>query len=296
VRIAWIGLGKMGLPIARRLRDAGNEVVVFARNTAGRARAEAVGFEAQETMVAAVRGAEVVFSAVSDDTALLDVVAGDGGLAAALHEGQTFIETSTVSPSASRRVAEILEGRKVCYLRSPVSGSTATAEAGQLTAIISGPRGAFDSFEPVLGAFAAKRFHVGLGEEARVLKLAVNAMVAATAALLAETLAFAGRGGVPLNVALEVVAQSAVASPLIGYKKDMISAGDYTPAFTVMQIMKDLDLLLQSGRDAHAPLPLASLVRQQYETSYLHGNGEKDYFVLVKEAAELVDIPNAADQ
>jgi 3-hydroxyisobutyrate dehydrogenase-like beta-hydroxyacid dehydrogenase len=122
------------------------------------------------------------------------------------------------------------------------------------------------------------------------LKLAINGMVGATAALLAEALAFAGKGGVAPAAALEVIGQSAVASPVIGYKRDMIVRGDYAPNFTVEQMMKDFDILLSVGRAVHSPLPLAAQIRQQYEAAWLNGQAQKDFFVLVKELAELAGV------
>jgi 3-hydroxyisobutyrate dehydrogenase-like beta-hydroxyacid dehydrogenase len=112
-------------------------------------------------------------------------------------------------------------------------------------------------------------------------------MVGATSALLAEVLALAGKGGVSAATALEVISQSAVASPVIGYKREMIEKDDYTASFTVEQMMKDFDILLSVGRAIHAPLPLTSQIRQQYEAAWLNGLADRDFFVLVQQTAEL---------
>jgi 3-hydroxyisobutyrate dehydrogenase-like beta-hydroxyacid dehydrogenase len=181
----------------------------------------------------------------------------------------------------------VLGAKGAAYLRAPVSGSTATAQAGTLTSIVSGPRQQYERLEPFFATFTRKTFHVGNGEEARFLKIAINGMVGATSALLAEMLALAGKGGLSSAAALEVISQSAVASPVIGYKREMIETGDYTPAFTVEQMMKDFDILLSVGRSIHAPLPLTSQIRQQYEAAWLNGHADRDFFVLVQQTAEL---------
>ncbi|MBX3570374.1 MAG: NAD(P)-dependent oxidoreductase [Rhizobiaceae bacterium] len=290
MRIGWIGLGKMGLPMAQRIREAGNPVTAFARSDASAAKAESAGYAAVRDMAGLAAASDVVFSAISDDAALHDAITAEGALASHLKKGQTYIDTSTVSPEASEAVARLLDARGVLYLRAPISGSTATAKAGALTSIVSGPRAEFDRLTPLFESFTKARFWLGEGEQARYMKLAVNSTLAAISALMAEALAFTAKGGVSLADAVEVYSKSAVATPLLDYKRAMILEGKYEPAFEVSQMMKDLDLALDVGRVNHAPLPLASQVRQQYEAAYLHGRGERDFFVLVQEMAELAGV------
>ena len=104
-------------------------------------------------------------------------------------------------------------------------------------------------------------------------------------ALLAEALALGERGGLDRATMLDVILQSAVASPLIGYKRDMLVRGDFTPAFSVSQMMKDIDIILSVGRADHVPLPVNALVRQIYEQAYRGGRGEADFFALVEDAS-----------
>jgi 3-hydroxyisobutyrate dehydrogenase-like beta-hydroxyacid dehydrogenase len=135
-----------------------------------------------------VSSADLVVSAVGDDAALLDIVFQAGGLKETLDVSQIFVEINTVSPSASRRVAEAMSAIGVGYIRSPVSGSTALAAQGALTAVISGPAGALASLKDFYAAFTRKTFVVGGGEEARYLKLVLNSLVGGTSALLAKAL------------------------------------------------------------------------------------------------------------
>jgi 3-hydroxyisobutyrate dehydrogenase-like beta-hydroxyacid dehydrogenase len=284
-KIGFIGLGKMGTPMCRRLKAADHEVTAFVRSDAGRAKAAELGLKAVDSIAAAAKGHGIVISAISDDKALADIVSGPGGLARSMDKGAIFVETSTVSPGASAEAATLLAETGIAYLRSPVSGSTVTAEAGQLTIVASGPRAGFDAAVPVLAAFSKKQYHVGEAEEARVMKLVLNQMVGAMSGLVGEALSLGRKGGLDTAQMLDIINNSAVASPLIGYKTKMLAGGDYTPAFDVTQMMKDFDLVLGLGRGLHCPLPLTSLIRQMYETAYAAGRGGDDFFVLASEAA-----------
>ena len=167
-----------------------------------------------------------------------------------------------------------------------MSGSTALAKAGTLSVMASGPRAAYDRVEPLLAVLSAKRFYLGDAEQARYLKLVVNSLVGATSSLLAEALAFGRKGDLSLADMLDVIGQSAVASPLIGYKRDMVVSGDYAPAFTVEQMIKDFDLIMDTARTDHVPMMMAALVRQQYEQAFADGDGQRDFFVLCESGAD----------
>lgn len=281
-RIAWIGAGKMGLPVCKRLKAAGHDVHVLARRPERAAEFDALGLLAATSIAALIKDADIVFTCVSDDAALADVVINDA-FEAALPQHAALIDISTVSPDVSVRIANHLPAT-VSYLRSPVSGSTAMAEAGTLTALVSGPKAKFDEFLPIFAAWTKKAFHLGEAEEARYLKLAINSMVCATSVLLGEALAFGLKGGLTHETMLEVIAQSAVASPLTGYKADMIISGDYRPAATLDMLKKDLELLLAAAHAMKVPLPLNAMIREIYASASSRGLGEKDFFVLVQEA------------
>jgi 3-hydroxyisobutyrate dehydrogenase-like beta-hydroxyacid dehydrogenase len=294
IRIGFVGLGKMGTPMCKHIRAAGYDVTAYVRNDAGRAKAAAIGANTADSLADLASRADVVIGAVTDDRALVDIVSGLSGLAAHMKRGGTFIETSTVSPKASEHVAQLLDAAGVDYLRSPVSGSTATAEARQLTVLSSGQRNCFDKSLPILQCFSAKQYHVGEGDQARYLKLVLNAMAGATSALVAEALAIGRSGGLDMATMLEVVNNSAVASPLIRYKTQMMTDGSYAPAFPVTGMMKDFDIALSVGREQHIALPLLSHIRQTYEQAFINGAGEEDFFVLVEQLARAQRSRNGA--
>lgn len=279
MKISFIGAGKMGLPICRRLMAAGHDVTILVRRKEQTSSFEAEGFGTRNSVSDLIRDAEIIFTCVPDDRALQEVLASGVFNTSA----RTLIDMSTVSPAVSAAIAaQLPEG--LAFLRSPVSGSTVMAQAGTLTALTSGPKAAFEAMAPILACFTKVAFHLGEAEEARFLKLAINSMVAATSALLGEALAFGLKGGLTHEAMLQVITQSAVASPLIGYKKDMIVSGNYAPAATLNMLAKDLDLFLASARENGTAAPVNTLIRGLYQVAADKGLGEKDFFVLVQEA------------
>ena len=283
-RIGWIGAGKMGLPICKRFLAAGYAVQVLARSEQAKTILHQAGLSQKSTISGVCQNVDIVFSSISDDAALHDVVCGAGGIGESFAAGKTYVDISTVSPVASSKAAERLKQAGIAYLRSPVSGSTIMAESGSLTAVVSGPIATYEELQPVLAQFSRKCFYVGAAEEARSMKLMLNSMVAASSALLAEALAFGAKGGLELATMLNVVNESVVASPLFAYKTDMMVKGDYKPAASTAMLQKDLGLFLSTGRAAHLDMPLGALVSQIYRDASARGLAEQDFFVLVQDA------------
>ncbi len=281
--VGWIGIGKMGGPMSRRVLAAGFDVTIFEPNVANRATVVAEGAMLAHDLEMLARAAEAVFLTIPDDAVLRSVICGPDGLAAQVGPRHVVVEMSTVSPRVSEEVAAALAPTGAAYLRAPVSGSTATAAAGALSVLLSGPREAFDRVLPVLAAVSQRQTWLGTGEEARYLKLVLNTLVGATSALLAEALTLGAKGNLSVAQMLEAIAGSAVASPLIAYKRDMLVERRFDAAFTVSQMMKDFDLILDAARDDHVPMFLTALIRQQYESAHAVGEADQDFFVLYEQ-------------
>ena len=273
-RIAWLGLGLIGLPMAARLAGAGWQVKGYDINPQRLSLAKERGIEPAPGVAEAIAGARLVFTSMPSEAALIE-------LSSRLREGDAvLVETSTVGPSASARVAETLTGR--AYLRAPISGSTNLAESGSLTTFVSGPRDAFDAARPALAAYSRAQIWLGETEEARYAKLAVNLMVAVTAGMLGETMALAQKGGIGWEQMLEIVGESVVASPLVKYKLDPLRRRDFTPAATSALVLKDIDLMVQAGREAGLSLPLASHMQALYRSVMGSELATQDFFSIVK--------------
>jgi 3-hydroxyisobutyrate dehydrogenase len=279
-RVAWIGVGRMGAPMSRRLLAAGAQLIACDRDPARVQALVAAGATAAASPAEAARRADISISMVPDDAALEAVIGGQGGIAEAAHPGLVHMDMSTVSPAVSARVAEALAPTGAAYLRCPVSGSTVTAAAGQLAFFVSGPAGALARCAPLLDALGTKRLHVGTAEEARALKLLVNMVVAAMPVLLGEAITFGTRLGLPREVVVDALGQSVVASPLLAYKADALKARDWTPAASIDLLSKDLDLALITGREAGLAQPFTESVRAAYAALQAKGDGGLDFFRL----------------
>ena len=192
--IGWIGLGKMGVPMAGHLLSAGFALTVNSRSPGPVAALCDAGAKAAASPAALAEKAGVIISMTSDDTALADVSTGPNGVFTTAAPGTLFIDMSTVSPDISARVAARARECGIGFLRAPVSGGVALAVAGTLTVFASGARADFEAALPLFDAMAKKSFFVGEAEEARYIKLALNMMVGMTSAMMAEALVFAERG------------------------------------------------------------------------------------------------------
>ena len=259
-KIGWIGLGKMGIPMSQNLLKADYPVTVYNRSkekTKALADAGAQVADASKSLAADV---DVIISMISDDSALEAVSTGADGAFAGAKSGAIYIDMSTVSPVASARVAAAADKKGIKYLRAPVSGSTALAQAGTLTIFASGPKDAYDQCVDIFGAMGQKSFHVGDAEQARYLKLVLNMMVGLTSAMTAEALTFGEKGGMDWEEMIEIVNNSVVASPLVGYKAQMLKDRNYSAAFTAAQMAKDFDIALATGRATNVPMPMTSMM------------------------------------
>ncbi|WP_419760346.1 NAD(P)-dependent oxidoreductase [Acidisoma sp.] len=291
--LVWIGLGKLGLPMAARIANAGHDIVGHDldpdRIDVARARQVAIA----ENPVQAVHDATAVLTSLPDDRSFEAALCGEGGLIAGMESGAILVDTSTVSPEASARVAIAAEARGIAYLRAPVSGNPVLAERGELTVLASGPRDAFERLRPALLAISKAQHYLGEAEQARYAKLSINLMIAVSAGMMAEAMALARRGGVDAGQMLDLLADSAVGSPMVKYKTPPLKAGDYTSTFSCRQMAKDLDLILDAARATDVPAPLAAQQREAYSALIASGDGEADFIATVRHAARLAGFRDA---
>jgi 3-hydroxyisobutyrate dehydrogenase-like beta-hydroxyacid dehydrogenase len=288
--LGWIGLGKMGNPMSTHLLKAGYKLAVYdIVPSAMNALTEKGATPANSPAEVADR-ADMIISMIPDDPALEAVAAGPQGIFQSAKPGLIFIDMSTVSPAASTRIGKIAEEKGIQYLRAPVSGSTESAVNASLTILVSGPEDAFVQCRPILENLGQKVFHVGPDDQARYLKLLVNMMVGITSAMTAEALVFGKRGGLDWHQMIDIINNSVLASPLIGFKAQLLKERDFSPAFTAAQMAKDFDLALDTGRKMDIPLPLTALVRQLYGAMKATGKAELDYFGLLAQMEEMAGI------
>ncbi len=285
--IGWIGLGKMGVPMATNLINAEYRVTAWNRSSEKTKALADAGATIAGSIAELAEKTDVIISMVSDDSALELVSAQALDVAA---NGKIYVDMSTVSPIVSSSVAEQAEKKGFKYLRAPVSGSTVLAEAGNLTIFASGPKAAFDQCQEVFNVMGQKSFHVGEGEEARYLKLVLNMMVGLTSAMVGEALTFGKKGGMDWEQMIEIVNNSVVASPLVSYKTQLLKDRNFSPAFTAAQMAKDFDIALSTANKGNVPMPMTSLMRQFLGSMIAKGNGDLDFFGYVTLLEEMANI------
>jgi 3-hydroxyisobutyrate dehydrogenase-like beta-hydroxyacid dehydrogenase len=279
--LGWIGLGKMGLPISGRLVESGRALAGYDRSQQVIAAASVKGVTPAATLAAAA-DKDIVFTSIPDDAALHAVALGEAGLLSAMRPGAVWCETSTVSPEASAECAKAADAKGIAYLRMPVSGNAAIAHTGALTCFVSGPEEAFNRVRPVAADFTRAQKYLGSGEQARFAKLAVNLMIAVSSAMMGESIALGRKGNIGWADLLEVLTESAVASPMVKYKAATLLPRDFTSTFSCRQMAKDLDLILGAGHAHAVAMPLAASTRETYAALIGRGLGEEDFSSTVR--------------
>ena len=286
-KIAWVGVGKMGLPMAALIVKAGHAVISFDPNKERLAAARQHGIGTAASAAEAVAGRNVVFASLPDDAALRATMFGPQGLLQAMAPKSILIETSTVSAEVSIELDAAAKARDIAYLRAPVSGNASIAHTGALTCFVSGPQPMFMRAQSLLAAFTRAQTYLGQNEEARFAKLAVNLMIAVSAGMMAESLALARKGGIAWQDILKVLDDSAIASPFVKYKTAPLRTRNFDSTFSCRQMAKDLDLILSAGHSVGVPLQLAAQVRETYGSLIAQGDGETDFIATVQHVERL---------
>ncbi|HEY4347460.1 MAG TPA: NAD(P)-dependent oxidoreductase [Gaiellaceae bacterium] len=272
-----IGLGNMGTAIAERLLAAGYELAVHNRSPEKSERLRGEGATVFETAGGLAEAVDIVLTSLADDEALESVAAV---VASAARPGTLLVDLSTVSPAASARVAALADEASLLYLRAPVSGNPSVVQAGNLTFIASGPREALARAEPTLLAIGRAIHDVGEGEQARVVKLAINLVIGGLAELMAEALVLSEASGVSRAALLETMGDSAAGAPFVKYKTEPLLRDDYSATFTTRLMEKDVDLVLEEAANAGVLLPLAAELKKRIRATVDAGYGDDDFMAL----------------
>jgi 3-hydroxyisobutyrate dehydrogenase-like beta-hydroxyacid dehydrogenase len=274
-----IGLGNMGTAIAERLLDGGYELVIYSRTRSKADALEARGAAVADTVGELAERADVVLTSLPNDEAF-EAVAGD--ILAAPRPGTVLADLSTVSSTVSARVASLADAASVRYLRAPVSGNPTVVRAGNLTFIVSGSQETLEAVEPVLHTVGPTIHYVGDGEQARIVKLAINLMIAILAQSISEALVLGEASGVSRAALLEVMGSSAVGAPFVKYKTEPLLRDDYSATFTTALMEKDIDLILDAAEEAGVELPLAREMKTHLRATAEAGYADDDFIALFR--------------
>jgi 3-hydroxyisobutyrate dehydrogenase len=283
-RIGWIGTGRMGHAMATRLLRAGRDLHVWNRTRSKAEDLTAIGAEVVDS-IAALSGRDVVFTMVSADDDLLEVLLGPAGLLRQAAAPAYLVDSSTVSMGTSERVRRAAAERGTALLVCPVSGNAKVVKAGKLSVAASGPAEALGAVRPVLEDIAESVTYVGEGDLARLVKIAHNVFLGAVTQSLAEVTVLAEQGGVSRAAFLEFLNRSVMGSTFTRYKSPAFVHLDVTPTFTTRLLLKDLQLGLDAGHRSGTPLPLTAQTREIVASAVGRGHGDSDFAALLLEVA-----------
>jgi 3-hydroxyisobutyrate dehydrogenase/2-hydroxy-3-oxopropionate reductase len=273
MRVAYLGLGIMGRPMAANLVKAGHEVSVWNR-TAGK---DVEGARHGTSPADAARGAEVVWMCVSDTKAVERVLFGPDAVEQSLAEGMIVADSSTISPSATLRFAERVKARGVNYVDAPITGSKIAAEAGSLIFMVGGDEASLTRLQPLFQAMGKQVFHMGGTSKGQATKLAMNLQIALIYEGFAEALTLATKLGVDIEKLLPLVQASMVRSGVVDYKGPFILKRDFSPNFPLRLMLKDIHLTLDAAREARVRLPGLEAVEEVYDLAAEEGHQDLDY-------------------
>jgi 3-hydroxyisobutyrate dehydrogenase-like beta-hydroxyacid dehydrogenase len=288
VKVAFIGLGNMGSPIARNLLRAGHEVTVWNRTLSKAEEHRKLGAKVAKSPGEAAKETEAVITMLADDHAVESAVLRPGGVLESLPKGAAHISMSTISVALSKKLAEEHAKHGQPYFAAPVFGRPEAAEAGKLFVVVAGEKTAVERLMPLLEAVGQRVFVMGdRPEMANVVKLSGNFLIASVIESVGEALALARKYGIDPHQYVEFLTNSLFAAPVYKTYGNLIADEKYQPAGFKMRLgLKDMKLALAAAESVDAPLPVASLIRDHMLTAIARGMDDMDWSATARLAAE----------
>ena len=280
-RLGWIGTGRMGFAMAKRLLASDTDVTAYNRTRTKAEPLQSDGAKIVDTP-AALADRDIVFTMVSSADDLYSVVCGEHGVLSGTAAPKLLVDCSSVSEDGSQRVRAALQERGCEMLSAPVSGNAKVIKAGRLTIVASGPASAFTLAEPYLDIIGEGVTYVGEGELARMVKICHNVLLGVVTQSLAEITVLAEKGGVSRSALLDFINNSVMGSMFTRYKSPAFVNLDWTPTFTSPLLRKDMDLGLSAGEKLGVPMPVATATRELVQQAIDAGNTDCDFGILLE--------------
>jgi 3-hydroxyisobutyrate dehydrogenase len=289
-RIGFIGLGIMGCPMAARLLEAKFPLIVYTRtkSKASRLIGRGARFAASPAEVAAE--CNVVFICVTDTPDVEAVVRGDDGIAGSVRSGLIVVDHSTISPTATRQMADELSRQGAFFLDAPLSGGEMGARNGTLSIMVGGDAGAFERVEPILRYVGQTITYCGPSGTGQLTKLVNQILVSVNNLAVCEALTFARKHGLNLEKTIAALSGGAAGSWQLANLGPRMIGGDFRPGFTINLQQKDLRLILQAAEESNTSLPTASLAHQLFTAAQAAGHGRdgtQALFLVIEKLASL---------
>ncbi len=288
--IAFIGLGVMGSRMAKRLMDAGHHITGYNRTYAKANHLLKAGMRWAETPRAAAEAGDFVFTMVTNTAALKAVTEGPDGLLAGLNADKIYVDMSTISPTYSRELSEMVADKGSVMLDAPVSGSVTTLEEGKLSIMVGGDQKAFEKVKPILLDIGPKVTHVGRNGLAVTMKIATNLNLAVQMLAFSEAVLLAEKSGIRREVAVEVLLNSVIASPMIKYRGPLVLDMPDEAWFNVNMMQKDMNLALDLGQELNVPMLATAATNEVLTAARGLGLEQQDFAVIFDVVANLAGV------
>lgn len=290
-RLGYVGLGDMGSRMVKRLLDAGYAVTGWNRTQSKAGWLLDAGMDWGETPRAVAESCDVTFTMVTNTNAVRAVTQGDDGIIAGLSAGKIYIDMSTMSPHYSRELAQQVAQTGAKMLDAPVSGSIVTLESGKLSIMVGGDKGVFERVVPILQAIGPTVHHVGENGLAVGMKIATNLGLAVQMLAFSEAVLLAEKSGIPRDLAVEVLTNSVIASPMVKYRGPFVLGHPEGKAWFDCQMMqKDMMLALEMGRELDVPLPTTAATNEFLTAGRAMGIGDYDFSIIFDVLAKMAGI------
>lgn len=288
--LGYVGLGAMGGRMAERLLSKGHSVAGYNRTKSKAQWLIDKGMKWADTPRTCAASADTTFVMVTDSAALESIADGPDGLLAGLGPGKIVIDMSTVSPAASRALATKVRERGADMVDAPVSGSVLTLEQGKLTMMVGGKPETFEKIKPILLDIGPKATHVGENGLAVSMKIATNLQLAVQMLAFSEGVLLAEKAGIERKTAVEVLTNSAIASPMVQYRGPMVLGLPEQAWFDFRMMQKDVMLALEMGRRLGVPLPTTAIANEFLTAGRATGLAEKDFAAMFQVLAHLAGV------
>jgi 3-hydroxyisobutyrate dehydrogenase-like beta-hydroxyacid dehydrogenase len=290
-KLGFVGLGVMGGGIARRLLEAGHQVHGYNRTREKGRPFEELGLVLEESPRAVAESADVVLSMVTNVAALRAVAEGDEGILAGLAPGKIWIDMTTAAPAVSRELAAQARERGADMVDAPVSGSVSTLEEGRLSIMVGGRPETFAQVEPILKDVGPKVTLVGDNGQALLLKIAINLSLQVQMVAFSEGLLLAEKDGIDREVALDVMLNSVIASPMLKYRGPFVLEQPEEAWFNVNMMQKDMLLALDLGRELDVPMPTTAISNELLTAARGMGLAHHDFAIVFEVLARMAGVP-----
>ncbi len=285
--LGFVGLGVMGSRMVKRLMDAGHHVTGYNRTRSKAQWLIEAGMAWGQSPREVAERAEVCFSMVTNTEALRSINEGPDGLLEGLAANKVYVDMSTVSPAFSRELAQRAQERGAAMLDAPVSGSVITLEQGALSIMVGGDPSVFERVKPILQAIGPKVNYVGQNGLAVTTKIATNLSLAVQMLAFSEGVLIAEKSGIRREVAVEVLLNSVIASPMVKYRGPFVLEMPDEAWFSVNMMQKDMNLALELGRQLDIPLPTTAITNEYLTAARGLGLEKQDFAALFKVLANL---------